>query len=202
MNRLPKDNENQDSQHSPMNLTGVLLVATPRLTDDIFGRSVCLVLEHVPDHSVGVVLNRPFALDVAPLWQELTSGLSKTASPPPHLHFGGPVSGPVVAIHDRESLAEAGNGNGVYLAAQVENLKKLVLIPPEHYRLFVGHAAWKSGQLEQEIRDGFWYPLPADPELVFGSDFDMWQQGMRRVGNYMMQSVLGLDNMPKNSSDN
>ena len=202
MNRLPKDNENQDSQHLPMSLTGVLLVATPRLTDDIFGRSVCLVLEHVPDHSVGVVLNRPFAIDVAPLWQELTSGLSKTASPPPHLHFGGPVSGPVVAIHDRESLAEAGNGNGVYLAAQVENLKKLVLIPPEHYRLFVGHAAWKSGQLEQEIRDGFWYPLPADPELVFGSDFDMWQQGMRRVGNYMMQSVLGLDNMPKNSSDN
>jgi len=202
MNRLPKDNENQDSQYLPMSLTGVLLVATPRLTDDIFGRSVCLVLEHVPDHSVGVVLNRPFSLDVAPLWQELTSGLSKTASPPPHLHFGGPVSGPVVAIHDRESLAEAGNGNGVYLAAQVENLKKLVLIPPEHYRLFVGHAAWKSGQLEQEIRDGFWYPLPADPELVFGSDFDMWQLGMRRVGNYMMQSVLGLNSMPKNSNDN
>jgi len=202
MNRLPKDNENEGSQPLKMNLSGTVLVATPRLEDDIFGRSVCLVLEHVQDHSVGVMLNRPFTLDVAPLWQELTSGLSKTASPPSHLHFGGPVSGPVVAIHDRESLAEAGNGTGVYLAAQVENLKKLVLIPPKHYRLFVGHAAWKSGQLEQEIRDGFWYPLPADPELVFGDDFDMWQQGMRRVGNYMMQSVIGLPNMPKNSSDN
>lgn len=202
MNRIPRDDESDAVPAHTMSLTGSVLVATPRLEDEIFGRSVCLVLEHVPDHSVGVVLNRPFALDVAPLWQELTSGLSKTASPPPHLHFGGPVSGPVVAIHDRESLAEAGNGNGVYLAAQVENLKKLVLIPPEHYRLFVGHAAWRSGQLEQEIRDGYWYPLPADPELVFGNDYDMWQKAMRRVGNFMMQSVVGLPGLPRNPSDN
>ena len=129
----------------------------------MFARSVCLVLEHKVEHSIAVVLNRPFALDVKPLWDQLTEGLSKTAQPPHHLNFGGPQSGPVVAIHDRESLAEGGNGNGIYMAAQVETLKKLALVPPQHYRLLVGHAAWNPGQLEREITSGMWFPLPASP---------------------------------------
>jgi putative transcriptional regulator len=213
MNRIPPENPLSQPEKEPNessanglpngqslgpSLAGLLLVATPKLTDDVFGQSVCLLLEHGQERAVGVMLNRPFGLDIRPLWAELTSGLSKTAQPPKHLHFGGPVSGPVVAIHDRASLAEAGNGNGVYFAAQIENLKKLALIPPEHYRLFIGHSAWQPGQLEQEIRDGFWYPLPADREIVFAEDTDMWQQGLRRVGKLMWQSVIGLPEIPQN----
>ncbi len=195
MNRLPPV-ENPGSEPPKLSLAGVLLIAAPQVEDKLFGKSVCLVLEHRDEHSIGVVLNRPFTLDVKPLWEQLTQGLSKTAQPPHHLNFGGPNSGPVVAIHDRESLAEGGNGSGIYLAAQVETLKKLALIPPEHYRLLVGHAAWKSGQLEQEIMDGIWYPLPASPDLVFVDDYDMWREAMRRVGGLVVQSVLGLKALP------
>ncbi len=130
-------------------LAGVVLVAAPKMQDEMFGKSVCLILEHDQEKSIGFMLNRPFSLDVGPLWKQLTDGLNHTATPPSHLHFGGPHSGPVVAIHDRESLAEAGNGKGIYLAAQVETLKKLALVPPEHYRLLIGHTTWQPGTLEK-----------------------------------------------------
>ncbi len=195
MNRLDPSGQ-PDSETPKLSLAGVLLVAAPQVDNELFGRSVCLVLEHKVEQSIGVLLNRPFALDVKPLWEQMTQGLSKTAEPPHHLNFGGPQSGPVVAIHDRESLAESGNGNGIYLAAQVETLKKLALIPPQHYRLLVGHAVWKPGQLEQEIMAGIWYPLPASPDLVFVDDYDMWRESMRRVGGLVVQSILGLEALP------
>ena len=142
--------------------------------------------------ATSVVIASFFAIAMASLHADLT----KTAKPPHHLNFGGPHSGPVVAIHNREALAEGGNGNGIYLAAQVETLKKLALVPPEHYRLLVGHAAWKAGKLEEEIRQGIWYPIPASPDLVFVDDYDMWQESMRRVGGLVVQSVLGIKALP------
>ncbi len=195
MNRLPPE-ENQDSYSPQLELSGLLLVAAPHVEHELFGRSVCLILEHEAEHSIGVLLNRPFALDVQPLWEQLTKGIAKTAEPPRYLNFGGPRSGPVVAIHDREMLAEGSNGNGIYMAAQVDTLKKLTMVSPDHYRLLVGHAAWKPGQLESEIATGDWYVLPASPDLVFLDDYDMWKVGMRRVGDLMMRSFLDLTGLP------
>ncbi len=191
MSRIP-----ESSLPTPT-LQGCLLVASPRLSDAVFGRSVCLVVEHTAQNgAAGVVLNRPFISDVTPLWEQLTEGSHHTAEPPRHLHFGGPVSGPVVAVHDQEALADAGNGEGVYVAAQADTLKKLVFVAPEHYRLVVGHAAWKQGQLEKEIREGYWYVLPAHPELVFSSDDEMWAKGMRQVGSLIVQAVTEVKHIP------
>jgi putative transcriptional regulator len=190
--RLPKGRKGGKKQWE---LTGVLLVAAPMLSDPVFGKSVCLVLEHNDQGSVGIVLNRAFSSDVQELWKHLTEGQDDISTPPNHLNFGGPVSGPVLAIHDQESLAEAGNGSGVYVAAQVENLKKLTRLSPEHYRLFVGHAAWKKGQLEKEMGSGYWYPIGLNSELVFAHESDMWPIGIRSVGNAVIESAIGSDRM-------
>ncbi|HAE53793.1 MAG TPA: hypothetical protein DCG25_02390 [Acidimicrobiaceae bacterium] len=50
---------------------GSLLVATPQLEDPNFRRTVVLMLEHGPEGSLGVILNRPSlaAMDLAlPDW--------------------------------------------------------------------------------------------------------------------------------------
>ena len=68
-------------------LAGKLLVATPDLTDDLFARSVVLVLQHDDETAEGVILNRPLDTpvdDVLPGWQ---SG----ASAPQRVFQGGPV---------------------------------------------------------------------------------------------------------------
>ena len=68
-------------------LRGRLLVATPRLREPTFHRTVILLLDHGPEGAIGVVLNRPSTVDVGvvlPDWQEHVSD-------PPRLFHGGPV---------------------------------------------------------------------------------------------------------------
>ena len=68
-------------------LVGRLLVATPLLEHPTFRRTVVLLLDHDDDGALGVVVNRPSAVDVEavlPHWQRL-------ATVPGRLFAGGPV---------------------------------------------------------------------------------------------------------------
>ena len=67
---------------------GRLLVATPALTDPHFARAVVLLLDHDEDGSLGVVLNRPTAVEVGSVLPDWSS----SADPPEVLFEGGPVS--------------------------------------------------------------------------------------------------------------
>jgi len=70
-----------------MTLSGRLLVATPRLLDPNFARTVVLLLDHNDDGAFGVVLNRPLPVEVdavLPGWQDVVSR-------PDGLFQGGPV---------------------------------------------------------------------------------------------------------------
>ncbi|HZI98302.1 MAG TPA: YqgE/AlgH family protein, partial [Actinomycetales bacterium] len=69
-------------------LVGRLLVATPRLDHPTFRRAVILLLDHDEEGALGVVVNRPMAVDVdavLPTWQPL-------ATVPGRLYSGGPVA--------------------------------------------------------------------------------------------------------------
>ncbi len=194
MNRIPSQNESSGSEQR-LSLAGSLLVATPSVVEPMFARSVCIVVEHTQERSIGIFLNKPLEIDTKPLWDQLLQG-SATPEAVGHVNFGGPQDGPVLAIHDDESLAEGGNNQGVYLSAQAETLKKLAMSMPNHCRLFVGHASWGHGQLEQQIIDGLWHVLPALPDLVFLDEPSMWGKGIRFVGDAAIREITGLSNLP------
>ncbi len=71
-----------------MTLDGQLLVATPRLMDPNFTRTVILVLNHDEDGALGVVINRPSPLAVA----QVLPDWSDVVARPPMVFGGGPVS--------------------------------------------------------------------------------------------------------------
>jgi putative transcriptional regulator len=76
-------------------------------------------------------------------------------SAPGMVHFGGPLSGPVVAVHSSLALAEVETGRGVYVAAQKDHLETLVRECPSDYRLIIGHAGWSAQQLAGELPQDF-----------------------------------------------
>jgi putative transcriptional regulator len=191
MNRIP-NSEDTDAGSHRVSLAGYLTVASPSVTDPVFARSVCIIVEHSPERTIGIMLNRPLSVDTAPLWEQLLEGSEKPTNSVSHFNFGGPQNGPVLAIHDNEQLAEGGNSQGVYLSAQSETLKKLALVTPDHCRLFVGHAFWQASQLEKEIVQGDWHVLPAIPELVFSPEETMWLRGIQAVGNGIIRSATGV----------
>lgn len=109
------------------------------------------------------------------------------------VHFGGPLSGPVVAVHGSLALAEVETGQGVYVAAQKDHLETLVRESPSDYRLIIGHAAWSTQQLANEFNAGMWHLLPATPETVFPLHADLWPYLIRRATGASVASWVGAD---------
>jgi putative transcriptional regulator len=113
------------------------------------------------------------------------------------VHFGGPLSGPVVAIHGSSKHAEAETGSGIYVAAQKQHLEALVRNKLSPYRLIIGHVGWQNKQLSDELAAGVWHIVPATTEAVFTSDQDMWPRLVRRATAHSMANWIGIPDVPE-----
>ena len=176
-------------------LIGTLLIAAPQMSEGLFMRSVCLVVHHDDTGAIGLMLNRPMKIELPQLWELLAEGRSPVEQIHP-IHFGGPISGPVLVLHNQQALAEAQTGEGVYVAAQREHLQQLLGSPQDSVRLIVGHAGWSGGQLEHELATGIWYTLPATPELVFEADELMWSDLVRKAVGRQLTQWIGSKPIP------
>lgn len=170
-------------------VAGCLLVATPQLEDPNFRRAVVLLVEHEPgEGSLGIVLNRPTGLEVdrvLPPWAALVTG-------PSVVFQGGPVALDSAlalarvpgsdeppgwrALTDDSAISRVGlvdlEAHPGLLAAEVVQL-----------RVFAGYAGWGGGQLQDEVEQGAWYVLPAEPADVFVDDPErLWPDVLRRQG--------------------
>lgn len=161
--------------------TGRLLVATPALEDPNFHRSVVLVLDHDDEGALGVVLNRASSLQVG----EALGDWTTLAADPPVLFGGGPVEPQAIVALGRTWRPDPGDGGTTIL----ERIRLVDLeIDPlaaaedlERVRVFAGYAGWGPGQLEDEIDQGAWFTLDADPGDVFTADPDgLWHAVLRR----------------------
>jgi putative transcriptional regulator len=163
---------------------GKLLVATPRLADPNFFRTVVFLLAHGEQGALGLVLNRPTDTPVAsplPQWEELASG-------PGVVFVGGPVAGGTICLARVRS--EVGVPDSAYLPLQgtlgtVDLEADPVFVAPwvEDLRVFAGYAGWGPGQLEGEVEEGAWWvvdPLPAD--LFSDEPESLWRRVLRRQG--------------------
>src|SRR6056297_3125468 len=180
---------------------GKLLIASTLLDETLFERAVCLVVQDDEEGTIGLVLNRPLAPQSDQLLSMLTDGGresegSEAARPEARLHFGGPLSGPVVALHSAAVWAEAETAEGVYVAAQKDHLQKLLGSSDQAYRLLVGHAGWSSGQLEAEVAQGHWHVMPASSQAVFAPDEAMWPSLVRHACGHSLARWVGARHIP------
>ena len=162
-------------------LQGQLLIAAPALVDPNFHRSVVLMLEHEEEGAIGVVLNRPSAVDAA----EVVPPLEPIVAAPERIFSGGPVQpGAAIALGEyadptsAEALL-AGNVGVVDLDEEPDALLGRVT----RMRLFAGYAGWGPGQLEAELEEEAWFTEPALPGDLFSADPDaLWAHVLERKG--------------------
>ncbi|MBN2477489.1 MAG: YqgE/AlgH family protein [Pirellulales bacterium] len=152
-------------------LQGHLLVASPQERDPDFVKAVILLIQHSADQAVGVVLNRPTATTIEQLW---SSAMKKRCPCRQPVNAGGPVPGPLMAVHTCQPLAEIEILPSLYYAVQKKNLDKLVRQTDHRFKVFDSHAGWGPGQLEAQIEAGAWLTVPATIEHVFGRVKDLW----------------------------
>jgi putative transcriptional regulator len=157
-----------------------LLLASPRLPDPNFFRTVVLMIQHDDEGAFGVVLNRPSDFTIGEIWEKVGEAPCDSLDP---LNLGGPVEGPLMAVHAEAECSESEILPGVYLATQKDYLNKLVHQKSRPFRIFSGYAGWGVGQLENEMEAGGWLTTPATFDYIFGNDEDLWKTVAAHIGN-------------------
>lgn len=178
---------------------GHFLIASPHLADTNFFRSVVLMVQHDDEGAFGLVLNRPTNNAVADLWHMVSSEPCTNDSP---VYLGGPVPGPLVAIHCDMELAELEILAGVYFASTKEVIERIVSQAKNPFRLFVGYSGWGPRQLDSEIEAGGWLIDSATSHDVFSSSEDLWNRVARRIGLDILAPSIRRGQIPDDPSMN
>jgi putative transcriptional regulator len=172
--------------HEPAGeLSGHLLVASPRLGDPNFEGAVVLLLDHGVAGALGIVLNQPTPVPVSEileLWQPQAD-----RAPPGVVFRGGPVSPDVVIAVARGADRHVDERwRPVLGSVGTVDLS----VPPDDQpatltgvRLFAGYAGWSPDQLEAELAERAWFVLDALESDVLCSDAErLWHDVVRRQG--------------------
>jgi putative transcriptional regulator len=146
---------------------GRLLVASRRLGDPNFARTVVLLVEYDDTGAMGVVVNRPTSRSLQDLRAEVKTRRTDT------IYLGGPVllSSMLVLMQGKTAPRD-----GIRLFADVHVLASRRAVegafasklPQRRVRFYAGHAGWRPGQLDAELRQGDWHVMAAAPDAVFG----------------------------------
>lgn len=86
------------------NLTGKLLIASPYLTDPHFFRSVVFMVRHDAEGAFGLAVNRPTETRLREVVG--STGLKGEPREDDQVFRGGPVEGPLLALHDLAGVGE------------------------------------------------------------------------------------------------
>jgi putative transcriptional regulator len=175
------------SQSTGVYLAGQLLVASPRIQDPRFQKTVIYMIAHDASGAFGLIVNRAtgrasiksflkgFGLEAGAVGGDLV------------VHYGGPVEtglGYVLHTTDYEdpfSRKVAGKFAWSPAPAAIEAVT--YGIGPKHYLFTLGYSGWGPNQLEGELARGDWLIAPADESLVFELKGDeAWDKAREAAG--------------------
>jgi putative transcriptional regulator len=180
-------------------LAGQFLVASPYLRDPNFAQTVVLMLQHEEQGALGVVLNRPGDKTVDEVWKMIGAdpfGCTQL------VHVGGPVPGPLIALHNQESFSEKEILPNLYMSMQKDSIDVLIRRKDAKFRLFSGNAGWGGGQLENEMRVGGWLTAPAQASEVLSDPEILWRRVCGTIGRRIMAPNLPPEHVPNDPSLN
>jgi len=168
----------------------IFLVAKKDLPDPFFRDSVVLVT-NAGVAPIGVIINKPLDVTVA----KALPDKEKLKSRGEKVHFGGPVkAGEVTFVFRSKKPVEEALKllDDVYISGSREVLDTLLERenPLEGLRIFVGHAGWSPGQLENEISRGDWDLAPANAAAIFtAKPENLWPELNRRASAQKVRYV-------------
>jgi putative transcriptional regulator len=171
----------------PTRLGGQLLLALPTLTNSPFHGSVILLCEHGGEGALGLVVNHPMQLNLGAVLKQLNLPANPTDIATQPVFSGGPVETQRgFVIHDAPGrfadslcLGETlGVSSSEWILDAISRGEG-----PARFIIVLGYAGWGPGQLENELRENAWLPVPATPELIFDTAIkDRWRRAAIQIG--------------------
>jgi|SRR5262245_3993218 len=158
----------------------VILVAKPQLGE--FYRATILLAKPVGNgRHVGFIVNRPTPMTLGKLFPE--HGPSQKVTDP--IYLGGPENVNMIFAVVQSSKTPGGRSlqltDDLFMALEVDVVDHIIEADSDHARFFAGLVAWQPGELQDEIKQGFWYVLDADTKLVLQKPTNgLWEELVRR----------------------
>lgn len=174
----------------------MLLVASTRLQGG-YAQTVVAVGKHASGMEVGLILNRPSQMRMIDLFPAFAPG--RAVSDP--IFVGGPNHSNVMFMLMRDAPANKAAvdfGGGVALVIDGQTIDGAIAASPNGQRYFVGMVIWRPGELDEELREGMWHPLPAVAAPFFAKDTSrLWRELLARANGQRVEGpnssvVLGI----------
>ncbi|TWT89399.1 YqgE/AlgH family protein [Neorhodopirellula pilleata] len=145
------------------------------------------------------------------------------------IHIGGPVDGPLLALHNIAGIGEPcgiddeSDSHGTqavvndhpaesfgsmsiqwadvpaWMTADEDHLRLLSRREDAKLRFIVGYSGWGAGQLDDELEAGGWLVTPAEAESIFGNEDDVWEKLVKRCGHAILKDLRPDLAMPAES---
>ena len=171
---------------------GFFLVASEEMQDPRFKQAVILVTPHHRGEVVGVVVNKPSETAVSTLFpqSELKDEHSR------QLYFGGPLSKQSLLFlisSKKQPEASLRIFDNVFLSADSKVLEQVLRHPKPFagLRIFSGYAGWKPGQLQAEVKKGYWLLREVDTEILFNTEPGLiWRKLRDRPGKGYQVNIM------------
>lgn len=156
---------------------GKLLVSTPMLQSGYFDRTLIYLCSSNNNGYLGLIINKPASLYLSDILhkseainKDIWKKFSQTSLKIPFLH-GGPVDNKsYFTLHTAESKFNS----TVMISEDIALTSDLDIYQaidsgwgPQYFLNLSGYTAWYAGQLEQEIKAGYWLIQEPCPSLLF-----------------------------------
>lgn len=181
-------------------LRGCLLIAAPGLTDPNFTRTVVLIAAHGEAGTLGLILNRELDSSVAEVWRGLSS---QPCARGEKMRHGGPVTGTLMALHDRRDLANIVVADDLYVATELAAMETLAGSAEGRVLFYSGHSGWGPGQLEAELGEGSWLMAAARPDHAFENfGQGLWKEVATLAGRREVHALVDPRHIPEDPRAN
>lgn len=164
-------------------LRGNLLVASSRLLDPNFARSVVLIVRHDESGALGLVLNHQTDITVSSFCQRAEMDIECGIEG--FLFHGGPCNGPLMILHTYPDhsdwkliSADDKNAHDIWFSDEGDHVTWLLRNNQHPIRCFLGYAGWTAGQLEAEMAEGSWLTAQGTASRIFDETDQLWSRIM------------------------
>ena len=161
---------------------GRFLVASRKLGDPNFHKTVILILRFGRDGASGLVINRPLKVKLSTVMPDIKALKQRKEN----LFLGGPVETDRILLLVKSPEAPEDSMlvfDDIYISSSRKELNRLIKSTnkSEKFRIYAGYAGWAPGQLESERDRGDWHVLKADAGTVFDKkSSEIWQELIHR----------------------
>lgn len=159
----------------------MMLVATPKLTDPLWGATVLVAWPAGDGRHLGFILNKPMTVTLAdafPRHQPSQKARSR-------IFLGGPTrSNSLFALVRGEQSPGAGSvriAPDLHAVFRGTTVDEVIEREPDMARFLVGAVQWQRGELEEEIQRGAWFIDPPDTDTLMRKDTtELWRELVQR----------------------